>query len=445
MTEQGLAPKDPAALVAFRVVFGLLVTVSSVRFLAYGWTHELFAPYRFTYWGFGWVPQLSQDGVKGLFVLLGLLGLAVAAGLFYRVAIAALFVVFSWLQLIDVSNYLNHYYLVSLLALLMAFMPLNAAFSLDVWRQPALRLEAFPAWCTWLLRFQVGTVYVFAGLAKLNSDWLLHAQPLSIWLTARSALPGMEHLLDVRAVAFAAAWGGFLFDSTVPLFLIWKRTRAVAFVVVVGFHAVTWLLFPIGMFPIIMVTSALVFFDSSWPRKLFRRAAFVVPEAAKASAPRWAVVIVVAWCAVQLAVPLRTHLYGGDVSWHEQGMRFSWRVMTREKNGSVTFVVRSPKTGREWHVSPGQYLTRVQEREMAVQPDLILQLAHHIGEVWRAKGEGDVEVHADAVVSLNGRPAQVFLDPTVDLMRERDGLISKKWILPAPMTEPIVLERRASR
>ena len=49
---------------------------------------------------------------------------------------------------------------------------------------------------------------------------------------------------------------------------------------------------------------------------------------------------------VQLLLPLRAHLYGGNVLWHEQGMRFSWRVMVREKNGSVTFIVREPRDGR---------------------------------------------------------------------------------------------------
>ncbi len=447
MTEKLFAPRDTAALVAFRVAFGLLVAISAIRFLAYGWIGELFVRpiFRFTYWGFEWVPALSASGVHTLFVVLGLLGLAVAAGLFYRVATVGLFVVFTWLQLIDVSNYLNHYYLVSLLALLLAVMPLNASFSLDVLIRPALRRDSFPAWCTALLRFQVAAVYMFAGLAKLNSDWLLHAQPLSIWLTARTGLPGVGSLLDARTVAFAAAWGGFLFDSTVPLFLLWKRTRPFAFVVVVGFHFATWLLFPIGMFPAIMVTSALVFFDPSWPRRLLRRSDPVLLATAP---PRWAPIALAAglvWCAAQVALPLRTHLYGSDVSWHEQGMRFSWRVMTREKNGSVTFVVRSPRTGREWHVSPARYLTRLQEREMAVQPDLILQLAHHLGAQWKADGEGDVEVRVQSLVSLNGRPAQPFVDPTVDLMREHDGLQPKGWILPAPQTSPVRLDRVAAR
>jgi vitamin K-dependent gamma-carboxylase len=448
MTEKAFAPRDVAGLVAFRIAFGLLVAISATRFLVYGWIGALFVrpEFRFTYWGFEWVPALSASGIHALFVALGLLGLAVAAGLFYRVATVALFVVFTWIQLIDVSNYLNHYYLVSLLALLLAVMPLNAAFSLDVWRKPSLRRTSFPAWCTWLLRFQVATVYMFAGLAKLNSDWLLHAQPLSIWLNARTGLPGIGGLFDARVVAFAAAWGGFLFDSTVPLFLMWKRTRAIAFVVVVGFHLATWVLFPIGMFPAIMITSALVFFSPSWPRKFLRQATPV--SLPSSTPPRWAaaaIAVALLWCSVQLALPLRTHLYGGDVSWHEQGMRFSWRVMTREKNGAVTFIVRSPTTGREWHVSPNRYLTRLQEREMAVQPDLILQLAHHIGDEWRRKGEGEVEVRADARVSLNGRPAQTFVDPAIDLMRERDGLGPKAWILAGPTSLPVQLERRAAR
>nr|WP_242592450.1 HTTM domain-containing protein [Corallococcus exiguus] len=46
-----LAPRDIAALAAFRVALGLLITVSAVRFLAYGWVGVLFAQprFRFTY------------------------------------------------------------------------------------------------------------------------------------------------------------------------------------------------------------------------------------------------------------------------------------------------------------------------------------------------------------------------------------------------------------
>jgi hypothetical protein len=149
-----------------------------------------------------------------------------------------------------------------------------------------------------------------------------------------------------------------------------------------------------------------------------------------------------AWAALQVGLPLRAHLYGGEVSWHEQGMRFAWRVMTREKNGAVTFHVRQTSTGRAYQVSPSRYLTRLQERELAVQPDLILQLAHHIGADFARRGLGPVEVRAEAWVSWNGRDAALLIDPAIDLLCERDGLASKRWILPAPGTGPLQLVQR---
>lgn len=455
--ERLLAPRDIAALVAFRVALGLLVTVSAVRFLAYGWVDTLFTQprFHFTYWGFGWVPALPAPWMHGVFALLAVLGLCVAAGLFYRVAVALLFVAFTYVQLVDVSNYLNHYYLVSLLLGLLNFVPAHRAFSVDAWRKPSLRRDWLPAWCTYLLRFQVAVVYVFAGLAKLTTDWLVHAQPLNIWLAARTSLPVVGPLLEQRWVAYAAAWSGFLFDTTIVAFLLSRRLRPFAYVVVLGFHAATSALFPIGMFPVIMVTGALVFFESSWPRRMARRVRGLLSKRAASPKPlpapvavrggtpggkAWlALGVAAAYAVLQVGVPLRTHLYGGNVLWHEQGMRFSWRVMAREKNGSVTFVVRNPATDREWHVPPSQYLTRLQEREMSVQPDLILQLARRIARDFEAKGHGPVEVRADARVSLNGRPAELLVDPTVDLAREVDGLTAKAWIRPAPESPPIRL------
>lgn len=440
-----LAPHDIAGLVALRVLLGALIAVSSARFLAYGWVDELFVKQRFhfTYWGMGWVPALPAPWMHAVFGVLGVLGVCLALGLFYRPVVALLFITFAYVQLVDVTNYLNHYYLVNLLLGLLCFLPAHRAFSLDVWRNPALRQEQVPAAYTYLLRFQVGVVYVYAGLAKLTPDWLLHAQPLHIWLSARTGLPLVGPLLDERWVAYAAAWSGFLFDTTIVAFLLVRRLRPFAYVVVLGFHAATSALFPIGMFPAIMVTAALVFFEPSWPRRLLgrkdERPALPGPRAV----PGWKAHVALGAAGVygllQFALPLRTHLYGGNVLWHEQGMRFSWRVMAREKNGSVTFMVRDPRTGREWHVPPGQYLTRLQEREMSVQPDLILQLARHIARDFEAKGHGAVEVRADARVSLNGRPAELFLDPEVDLAREEDGLAPKRWIRPAPETPPVRL------
>ena len=456
-----VAPRDIASLAAFRVAFGLIVVASSLRFLAYGWIDDMFVmpKFRFAYWGLGWVPAPSPAVTYALFAALAVLGALVAVGLWFRPAVALLFLVFTYLQVVDATNYLNHYYLVSLLAALMFFIPVHRAFSLDARRRPALAASTVPAWCIYLLRFQVAVVYVNAGLAKATVDWLLHAQPMNLWLSARTGLPVIGPYLDLPAVAYAAAWAGFLFDTTIAFFLLWRRTRPFAYVVVLAFHFATHLLFPrIGMFPVIMVVAALVFFDPSWPRRLLAAARRRIGAAPIAKTPaaldatptrgRWLGAGVAAaslFMLVQVLFPLRSHLYGGNVSWHEQGMRFSWRVMTRAKNGIVTFTVREPATGRQWEVAPAKYLTRMQEMDMAVQPDLILQLAHHIARDFAANGHPGVEVHADARASLNGRPAAILVDPSADLAREPDGLGAKRWIRPAPAGPPPLLRPIRSR
>lgn len=444
-------PTDAAALAAFRLCFGLLGFVSAIRFMMYGWVDQLFTEPRFflPYWGFDWIAPLSSRGMHALFVALMMTSVCVAVGLFYRVAIVVYLVVFTYVQLIDVTNYLNHYYLVSLLAFLMSFLPLHRAYSVDAWLFPKKRSLTIPAWCTYLLRFQVGIVYFFAGLAKVNADWLLHAQPLNLWLSSRTYLPVVGTFLGERWVAYVMSWAGCLFDLSIVFFLLMPRTRLVAYAVVIGFHVATSSLFPIGMFPVIMVVSALVFFSPSWPRKVLVALGRKVPApeipASNVMARRSAlgnvfVGFVVCYCVFQVVWPMRTHVYGGNVLWHEQGMRFSWRVMLREKNGSVTYLVTNPQTGRTREVSPRHYLNSRQERDYATQPDLILKVAHWIARDFELREGVRPSVRVHAVVSLNGRPAQLLIDPNVDLASMNDGFAQASWILPSPVDLPIHIE-----
>jgi hypothetical protein len=448
-----LEPVDIAWLVAFRVAFGLTLCVSMLRFLVYGWVDALFVRphFYFKYWGFSWVEPLPAGHMHTLFVALAGLAFCVAIGAFYRLTCALFVVGFLYVSLIDVTNYLNHYYLASLLGLLLLVAPAHRAASVDALLFRNVRASHVSmAWLA-LFRFQVAVVYTFAGLAKVHADWLLHAQPLGIWLGARTDLPLVGRLFASEPVPLLMSWMGCLFDGTIALWLSWKKTRPYAYLVVILFHLATRVLFPIGMFPVIMVVSALVFFSPGWPRLWLAklRAGWPArkgpPQPGEALSPPgyacskrvpFALTLGAVYCVVQLVVPLRFLAYGGNVRWHEQGMRFSWRVMVREKNGAVTFLVRSKTTGRTWQVSPQRYLTRLQEREMSAQPDLILQLAHHIQRDFARRGLGPVEVRVDALASLNGRRVARLIDPTVDLTQVSDGLGRAHWILPAPSEPP---------
>ncbi len=444
------SPVDIAWLAAFRVLFGLALAVSMERFIAYGWIDDLLLRprFRFHYWGFAWVEPLSAGAIHALFIGLIALALAVAAGFAFRVTAPLFALGLTYIQLIDVSTYLNHYYLAGLVAWLLAVSPANRAYSIDARRRLRSSADTNHVALAWLVLFrvQIGVVYFFAGLAKAQSDWLLHGQPLGIWLGASTDLPILGRLFTIDGVPLAMSWAGFLYDTTIVLWLSLRRTRPWAYVVVIGFHVFTRLLFDIGMFPLIMTFAALVFFEPDWPRRLWsrlRRRGAVAPPRVPPAMPalpsrssRIALGLGALYCAVQILMPLRCHLYGGNVLWHEQGMRFSWRVMVRAKGGATTFFVRQRSTGREIEVSPREYLTPYQENEMSSQPDLILQLAHHIHDDFVLRGYGPVEVRAEAKVALNGRPGVLLIDPSVDLVAFDDGITKQSFILPAPIEAP---------
>jgi len=435
---------DGAWLGAFRMLFGAAMCISMLRFIVYGWIDPFFVTprFHFKYYGFEWLEPLSRVGMHALFWTLAGLALSIALGLWFRAATWLFVLGFSYLQLVDVTTYLNHYYLASLLGILLALSPADRWGSVHRGRKSERTPGQIPLAWLYLFRLQVGTVYTFAGLAKANADGLIHAQPLRIWLASRTDLPLIGALFKLDGAALVMSWTGFLFDVCVPWLLLIPRVRPFAFGAVISFHLLTRLLFPIGMFPVIMVLSALVFFSPSWPRRLLARPkrptgpALIHSEPPRARQPRWVLAAMLLYCCVQVALPLRFLAYGGNVRWHEQGMRFSWRVMVREKNGSVTFVVRQKTTGRSWYVSPHAYLTRAQEREMSGQPDLVLQLSHYIRDDYERRGFGAVEVRADALVSLNGRRMRRLIDANIDLAAISDGVERADWILPAPKDAP---------
>lgn len=442
LRERLAAPVDVASLAAFRVVFGLMMFVGVVRFAAKGWiTDQYVTPETFfTFDGFGWVRPWPGWGMYAHFAGLGVLALCIAVGLFYRWAIVLFFVGFTYVELIDRTNYLNHYYLISLLALLMSSMPLEAMWSLDAWRDAKRRRTTVPRWCLVALRAQVGLVYFFAGVAKLRADWLFDAQPLTIWLAAKSDIPLVGALFTLPGAPHVASWLAAAFDLSLPFLLSWRRARPYAYAVAVVFHAATGVLFELGMFPWIMTASALVFFPPSWPRSRVGAKPFA-PSGVASGLSRWGAVALAAYFVVQVAVPVRKHLYPGDVAWTERGFDFSWHVMLQEKAGVAWFHVSDPATGAAWQVHPERYLTPRQHKMMTTSPAMIAQLAHHVARDFARRGHPDVAVRAEVYVTLNGRPSAMLIDPDVDLAHEALRLASDH--APRDGTEPSAMVRRS--
>ncbi len=445
-----LKPVSPYSAAAFRVVFGLLGLAAVVRFAVNGWISQLYVEpvHHFSYYGFGWVQPWPGWGMYLHFALLALASLGVALGYRYRLSIIAFFLLFTYVQLIDRTTYLNHYYLVSVLSFVMIFLPLQRVASFDAGRRAACEdVPAIPRGVLWLLMAQIGLVYVFAGIAKLNPDWLFHAQPLRIWLYNAADVPLIGSFLREEWVAYAVSWGGVVFDLTIVGWLLWRKSRPLAYGLLVTFHVTTALLFPaLGMFPWIMIAITLIFFAPNWPLNLLRRVRQSTGRRNATAECRqrppvrhhrnWKTAVAIAAAAVflivQVAVPLRHFAYPGNVRWTEEGYLFAWRMMLTEKAGQVFFRVSETSETKERLVYPDEYLMPGQIERMSHQPDLILATAHLIRDDYVEQGYDRVQVRADAYVSYNGRPAARLIDPDVNLSTISPGLGYRAWVMPEP-------------
>ncbi len=161
LQSRAFAPIDIASLVFFRIAFGLLMAWEVCRYFRNGWIY------------FFWLePRI-------LFKYYG----------------------FSWV-----------------------LVPANRTLSVDAWLRPSLRLQSAPAWSLWLLRFQIGVVYFFAGLVKLSPDWL-RGEPMRYQLSHATNAPIVSRLFREEWAVYAVSYGGLLFDLFVVPLLLWRRTR----------------------------------------------------------------------------------------------------------------------------------------------------------------------------------------------------------------------------
>jgi len=129
----------------------------------------------------------------------------------------------------------------------------------------------------------------------------------------------------------------------------------------------------------------------------------------------------------QLIIPHRHYISGANVNWTEKGHRFSWRLMSRTKGGSITsFTVVDNDSDQEWRVNPKQYLTGRQYRKMSAESDLILFFAHYLKQEWAEKGFDNVSIYVRSKTRLNHRKYAPLINSEKDLTKvSRTFLVDK--------------------
>ena len=449
ITYKILQPTDVASLVLFRVGFGLIMFWEISRYFYYGWVEDIYSKpqFHFQYQWFQWIGPLPGDGMYIVFGGLGFLALMISLGLYYRTASILFFLGYSYVFLIDQATYNNHFYLICLLSFVLALAPLGNSYSLDALRGKVSPTEKLPAFWLWLIRFHIGVVYFYGGIAKFDPDWLSGMATKELMLIAnRGTL--LENLIEYAWVPYFYGWVGMLFDLLIPFLMLCKPVRKWAFLAAVLFHLNNYFVFPIGIFPVLSLVLTTMFFEADFPKKMapkrlwswisiyyFKRLSKIKNydseeeiSASNKGIPGILILFIGLYSVVHIILPFRHLLYPGVTNWHEEGHYFAWRMMLRQKITRIQFNVTHPKTGEQRYADPGDYLNSSQFKVFAGNPGMILLFAHHLDKLVQSNAGFDPIITANIYVSLNGRQFRKLVDTNLDLSKIPAYEPSFNWI-----------------
>ncbi len=410
------------------------------------------------------MSPLSEENMVLLFYVLGTLSVCIMAGLFYRLSTTLFFTLFTYTFLLEQARYLNHFYLVILISFLLPFLPAHKAYSLDAKIFPGKKSQVVPYWAIFILQFQIGIVYFFGGLAKINPDWL-EGRPLSTWLPPRKHLfPYVGDYFNTTECAFFVSYSGLLLDLLAFPLLMVTRSRPYIASLLLLFHLTNDRLFNIGIFPWFMIGALCIFYPCSWVSMFysylknsrvlnrifllmlalsgaviaswFHGRIAVIPlfcgslilpllfwdfikkpaQSFQTSNPtpdisRYLKICLFTWCLLQLAIPLRHYFIPGNTSWTEEGHRFSWHMKLRSKKCQGYFFTIHEKNNTRVKLHSNT-IRHWQYRKMITRPNMIIQYARHLSDL-----HDGAPIYADISCSLNRGEKKRLIDHRVDLTK----------------------------
>jgi len=355
------------------------------------------------------------------------------------------FLTYTHIFLIDKSNHNNHYYFICLLGFLFCFVNTHRWMSLDaLWNRKfrsAPHIGTVPYWNILLLKAQVFIVYFYGGLAKINGDWL-RGEPFRHWLkepAGREGTPALvARFMESEFGVYFFSYGGLIFDLAIGFLLICRKTRLLAFGLILIFNLTNNWLFSIGVFPVLMIAATILFLEPDTPRKFIKKLfpahkdIKIEPVESAIRFRKPALIFFSLYLIAQILLPFRHWLYEGNVSWTEEGHNFSWHMKLRGKYPCrIGFFATDPESMETWPIPVVDKINRTQLRKMCRRPHMIIQYARYLGRELEKAGIQNPIIKVKSSVSLNYRPSQKMIDPDVNLVeQEYSTFRHAEWILP---------------
>ncbi|OEK07511.1 hypothetical protein BFP71_00215 [Roseivirga misakiensis] len=428
-------PVDNAPLILFRIVFGFLLFAETFGAILTGWVRRVLIEPEFTFTliGFNWLqPPDDNYSMYIYFGVMALCGIGVMLGFYYRASLAMFTILWTCVYWMQKTSYNNHYYFLILLCVFMLIVPAHAYASLDARRKNSVVSTTCPRWCINIFILQMWIVYTFAAMHKFYPGWV-SGEFIAMNFAGKSNYWLIGSALTQEWLQKMVVYGGIAFDGLIIYFLLFKKTRMPAFIISLIFHLFNSVVFQIGIFPYLMIGLSVFFFEQETIRRIFFKNKPVVnydalPLPNLGARSLATCLLMLAYFSFQIYLPLRHHLYKGDVFYTEEGHRLAWRMMLRYKSGRLNYNITSQDS--TWVVKPRDFLTRKQAAALPGKPDLVWQFAQYLDKKYKKEGFGDVEVRAEGYAKLNNQPKFQLVDSSVDLSKVKwQSLKHADWIL----------------
>lgn len=434
-------PVAHTPILVFRIVFSLCLLIQTYYFLSEGFINEnIIKPFTLFPF-FESIQPIENITVFNILInpmmILAYIMLLSNIGMLFnkvsRMSTFIFFICFTYFWLLDKGYFNNHYYFISIICFLIALINPKSSFKQNIY---VPRISLF------CLQAMVFIIYFLAGVNKLNPYWLIDMQPMSHILETQSNATGNTFFINPIVLSIMN-YGGVFYDLSIGFLLFCKPTRLLGFILVFVFNIINYFLFKeigeIGVFPLIMISTLILFINPQSLNDLFKLNKKPKIEIRQ---NKWVNIVIICFLLIQIILPFRHLLIKGHVDYNTMGQRFSWRMKTMYKkpytDGHIQFDVflqpnnlnLQPLTSfslyqiekfSQDNKLPKMYLTEKQKTALFYYPDMLPVFAKKTKELIlqhnKMPDAFDIVIKAKCEMGFMGRAPQSVINSSVDLTR----------------------------
>jgi hypothetical protein len=384
--------------------------------------------------GLAWLKPLPQPFMHVLFAIMAFLSLMISVGYFFRFSSLLFIVIYLYVSSIDKAqaHLFSNFFLLT--TVFLAILPSHRYFSLDILRNPSLRVDFIPRWCVWVIKLQVAFLFINAGMAKLNQDWLLQAQPFTRWVELYWSGTAIGNILIKPSVAIITCWLIVFIELAGPVAMFFSRTKTKVYIVLSLYLLSSFILFPAGFLPVQMILLSTVFLGENLHHNLTSRIAYFLndfisfnPKVFKsgrnlmlAYKNKLIIPLFFTWIFGLLIISqLNGFLQDFRTGIEIKSLRISDELIINEQQGRLRLFLVHRDSIKTFEIDLNKDLNKEQIASMSVRPDLLLQYIRHVKAQY-VDDESDYSMHAEAFISQNGKDFRPYINPEINLA-EFDG------------------------